>query len=88
MTANDVRIDRGTERLGLGRDLGPQGWSERAVRSSRLSVLVCPGCGKAYDVRVRTIDAELFCDRCRLTTEVVIRPGMYEPKEGKEKGRE
>ena len=51
---------------------------------ARLSVIVCPGCGKPYDVRVNTINAEMFCDRCRLSTVVVIRPGRYVAKQGEE----
>ena len=43
----------------------------------RLSLLVCPGCGKPYDLKVSTINARMFCDRCRLETVVVIQPKGY-----------
>ena len=84
MGAIDVRIERGAG--AAGRDARGKGWDGEAVRRPSLSVIMCPGCGKRYDVRVNTIDGEIFCDRCRLSTRVVIRPERYEPKAGEEKG--
>ena len=46
-------------------------------RQRKLSLLVCPGCGKPYDLRVSTINARMFCDGCRLETIVVIQPKGY-----------
>ena len=73
--------------LGAGaaaREAKGKGRGGEAVRRPGLSVIMCPGCGKRYDVRVNTIDGEIFCDRCRLSTRVVIRPERYEPKAGEE----
>ena len=84
MGAIDVRIEPGAG--AVAREAKGKGWGGEAARRPSLSVIICPGCGKRYDVRVKTIDGEIFCDRCRLSTRVVIRPERYEPKAGEEKG--
>ena len=48
------------------------------------SEILCPVCGKPFTGFFRSVDATMFCDRCRWVSEVRIVPQRQVPKAGQE----
>lgn len=57
--------------------------NRRRIRAQ--TVVHCPQCGKRTDLRIRSGDVIVFCDRCRVDIEVSIR--VIEKQEGEPRER-